>query len=210
MDIFREYDNPYDKDAYIEDAPALQQTPIARQDIGRLPAGLAKIFAEMDRGGMLCAPTWSTIENSFLLVHGTVWGRCAGSEGQPHQHCSASPDDYSVASEFRCNHERQLKQKEKEEKASEVPTELELCLGKDSQEVHAPEMPTELEPVQDKGKGSQKRHHARHSVAADNPAQDGDHFSVSDRDGCPRVCVSGDRSLKTATLTKQPKKWRRC
>ncbi|XP_035678684.1 uncharacterized protein LOC118417279 [Branchiostoma floridae] len=119
-------------------------------------------------------------------------------------------DDYSVASEFRCNHERQLKQKEKEEKASEVPTELELCLGKDSQEVHAPEMPTELEPVQDKGKGSQKRHHARHSVAADNPAQDGDHFSVSDRDGCPRVCVSGDRSLKTATLTKQPKKWRRC
>eukprot|EP00058_Branchiostoma_floridae_P008523 XP_002594011.1 hypothetical protein BRAFLDRAFT_68549 [Branchiostoma floridae] len=35
----------------------------------------------------------------------------------------------------------------------------------------------------------QARHHARHSVAADNPAQDGDHFSVSDRDGSARVCV---------------------
>ncbi|XP_035690695.1 uncharacterized protein LOC118425738 isoform X1 [Branchiostoma floridae] len=75
MDVVREYDNPYDRNAYIVRMPQLGNIPadmrdvvtdarrgttvrsIAGQDVGRLPAGLAKVLAELDRDGVLCGPT---------------------------------------------------------------------------------------------------------------------------------------------------------
>ncbi|XP_078608065.1 uncharacterized protein LOC144880005 isoform X2 [Branchiostoma floridae x Branchiostoma japonicum] len=75
MDVVREWDNPYDKDAFLVRMPHLANIPadkhdlvtdakrgltvrsIAGKDIGRLPAGLCKILAELDRDGVLTDPT---------------------------------------------------------------------------------------------------------------------------------------------------------